>query len=66
MLQVKVACGVAAIGANLVCLVLVVQRYRRRHDEAAERSLTRKIRFTLAGIVPGLVAVFLGFAYFHR
>ncbi len=61
----KVACGLAAVVANLACVGVVVARYRRRDDGDALRRLGLAVR--LAGLAApfALVAAWLGLAYFR-
>lgn len=61
-LAVKLAGAALALGANLVCMALVVARHRGPPGRAAARS--RWIYATgLLGIPGGLVALYLGLGY---
>ncbi|MDH5492585.1 MAG: hypothetical protein OEY14_11600 [Myxococcales bacterium] len=65
LLSLKI--GLASIGllSNLVCVVYVIQRHRRRRDPEAVRALTRAVELTGLGIPFALGAAYLGLAYFH-
>jgi hypothetical protein len=61
LLLVKVACALIAIAANLICAVLVMHRYRVRHDDAAAIRWGRWVRATGLGGPFALAALILGF-----
>ncbi len=60
-LLVKLLGAAVALGANLVCVALVVWRHRGRVDAIEKRS--RWVRATGIGIPGGLVALYLGLGY---
>ena len=65
LLSLKIACGLAAVCANLVCVVFVVRRYRQRREPAARRRWSRLVRASIVGLPFALAAAFLGFSRFH-
>ena len=63
--DLKIAAALIAIGANAVCVGLVVARRRRLDDPAALASYRRRIAVTVAvGLPCGLLAFILGLRYF--
>lgn len=56
-----VACGTAAVAANVVCVAFVVARHRALHDEALLRLNRRRVfACALAGGPFGLAAAIIG------
>jgi hypothetical protein len=63
LLLIKVACGLTAIVANVICIPLVQQRVRV-HDDSDSIRLTQQIRLTgLAGPF-AIAALVIGFGSF--
>jgi hypothetical protein len=60
----KVAAGLVAIAANLVCAVLVIARRRAVDDPAALARWGRRVWWTGAGVPFGVVAAYVGLRYF--
>jgi hypothetical protein len=60
----KIACGLAAVGANLACVVAVVARYKRREDAVAMKRWRLRVLSSGAGIPFALAAAAIGFARF--
>jgi hypothetical protein len=60
-LLVKIGCALIALGANLVCVGLVVVRHRARDDARQLLRYHARVRLTGLGIPFGLVAAYLGF-----
>ena len=62
---IKICCGGLAVGANLVCIVLVLRRHKmlaHGDDDKALWSATRRISLTaVMGIPLALAAAILGF-----
>jgi hypothetical protein len=64
---VKVAAGLAAVGANLWCVAHVIARRRRLGELEQVRRHGKRVRMTAAvGIPLGAVALVLGLSYFAR
>jgi hypothetical protein len=61
---IKVSSALAAIGLNLYCSVMVIFRYRVRTDAAAVGRYRRRVRLSAFGVPFGLVAAYIGLAYF--
>lgn len=66
LLAAKLGCALAAIAANVVCVVLVVARRRAADagDDARVLRLAGAIRWTGAGVPFGLAALAIGAAKF--
>ncbi len=58
---VKIVAALLAIGTNLWCAVLVVQRHRAAGDVAALRVASQRIRKAWLGVPFGLAALVIGF-----
>jgi hypothetical protein len=65
LLSIKVGAGLAAVSANLACVVAVVLRRRRIDDREALLLWTRRIRLTGLGVPFFLAAGVLGLVYFR-
>ncbi len=61
-LLVKIGCALVAIAFNADCVRWVVRRFVARADGTAVERLTRRIRFSIAGLPFGLVALVIGLA----
>ena len=66
LLYVKIACGLVAVLANLLCLGFVVARYRRRDDRDARLRWGRYVRGSILALPFALAAASLGLSHFHR
>jgi hypothetical protein len=64
LLSIKIVSAAVAIAANLYCCVVVVLRYRLRHDPAAVRRFRRRVQLSVLGVPFGAVAAYIGLAYF--
>ncbi|MFN7956155.1 MAG: hypothetical protein U0610_30870 [bacterium] len=62
LLLVKIGCATVAIAFNLDCVRWVVRRFRTRADPHAVQRFTARIRYSIAGLPFGLVALLLGLA----
>lgn len=62
LMQVKIACGLVAVIANLICIPLVQARAAAT-DDARVRKLTTRIIITGSAIPFGIAAMVIGFAY---
>lgn len=62
---VKIALGLSAIGANLFCAVIVVQRHRAgsQGNIAQVNRLTRFVFASVAGAPAGIAALVIGISY---
>lgn len=58
----KIGCALVAIAFNADCVRWVVRRFVARADDSAVDRLTRRIRFSIAGLPFGLVAFVIGLA----
>ncbi len=64
-LAVKLGCAFTALTLNAYCVFLVVLRHNAIADPAEVRRLSRRIRWTGAGIPFGLAALWIGLTRFH-
>jgi hypothetical protein len=63
----KIGAGLAAIAANLYCVVQVVLRRQRVNDEVRLAAHTRRVfASAIVGVPFGLLAGCLGFLFFRR
>lgn len=64
-----IACGLLAISDNALCAGLVIKRKRLYDQGAGEEVLrrnTRRIITTIVGIVPFIIAAYIGFTLGHQ
>ncbi len=64
LLATKIAAGLAGIGVNLYCAVMVVLRYLHRHDPAVVRRYHVRVRWSGLGIPFAAVAAYIGLAHY--
>lgn len=62
---VKLGAGLLAIAINLSCVGFVLRRQAAAGDDAELQRLHRRVRLAGIGFPPGILAAYLGLAYFH-
>lgn len=66
LLWTKLLSALAAVGANLACVAIVIARYQRRDDAAGVKLLHGRVRVAAATGTPfAAVAAYLGLTYFQ-
>ena len=62
--HIKILSALVAIGLNLYCISLVLERYRRREEPEAVLRLSRQILVSGAGVPFAGAAAWIGLVYF--